>query len=215
MAVALTLEHTDWFWARMTRTASGCWEYVGYHDGHGYGRVTIGQKVYSAHRLAYTLTHGEIPKREAPNFLEVCHRCDNPPCCNPDHLFLGTHRENILDMHRKGRWTNSYKRQTHCKNGHPFSGPNLHVKGGKNPQRVCRQCGADNQWRRTGAKHPELRKAALRVRTSCRHGHPWIPENIRRESRKPPTPDALICRLCDNERGKRKRREVREAQSTQ
>jgi hypothetical protein len=52
-----------------------------------------------SHRAAWKLTHGPIP-----DGLQVLHRCDNPPCCNPAHLFLGTQQDNIADMHKKGRY---------------------------------------------------------------------------------------------------------------
>jgi len=73
---------------------SGCWEVQGYVDKDGYTQVS-GK---GAHRLAYELFVGSIP----PGIC-VCHKCDNPRCCNPDHLFLGTQKDNIADMMRKGR----------------------------------------------------------------------------------------------------------------
>ena len=91
------------FW-RKVRVTSGCWEWQGAKHEHGYGRMRptgsrkIRQKVEMAHRLAWMLTHGPIPTG-----LSVCHRCDNPPCCNPDHLFLGSHSDNFRDAARKGR----------------------------------------------------------------------------------------------------------------
>jgi len=64
----------------------------------GYGRFTIGKRIFGAHRLSYMLAYGSIP-----DGLFVCHRCDNPPCVRPEHLFLGTPIDNIKDSLAKGR----------------------------------------------------------------------------------------------------------------
>jgi len=88
----------------LTPAANGCLEWTGHTvksnglESHRYGRVKVRGCDILAHRYAYTLTHGEIPRG-----LSVCHRCDNTKCCNVDHLFLGTHRENMSDMAAKGR----------------------------------------------------------------------------------------------------------------
>jgi hypothetical protein len=75
-----------------------CWPWTMFKQRKGYGIVQMPKKRYLAHRAAYTLWVGPIP-----HGLFVCHHCDNPPCCNPAHLFLGTARDNALDAVQKGR----------------------------------------------------------------------------------------------------------------
>lgn len=75
-----------------------CHLYIGSTFVSGYGRVKIGGQTYRAHRVSYELHKGPIP-----NGMFVCHHCDVPSCINPDHLFLGTPRDNMMDMIRKGR----------------------------------------------------------------------------------------------------------------
>ncbi len=77
---------------------SGCWEWQQSHNGIGYGTLTINKKRKYAHRLAFELVCGSIPSG-----LMLCHKCDNPSCINPEHLFLGTQTENMKDCSIKGR----------------------------------------------------------------------------------------------------------------
>jgi hypothetical protein len=77
---------------------TGCWVWQGALVTSGYGMVSVAGRDWRTHRLAWATTHGPIPSG-----LLVCHHCDNPPCCNPDHLFLGTVQDNADDAVRKGR----------------------------------------------------------------------------------------------------------------
>ena len=87
------------FWSRVARgKRSACWLWRGATRGRGYGRVSWGRRTRSAHRVAYELTHGPIPDGKL-----VCHRCDNPPCCNPAHLYLDTHAGNTADTWARKR----------------------------------------------------------------------------------------------------------------
>ena len=80
-----------------TDNPNACWEWPGCRR-NGYGRIGLNGKTRTAHRVAFEVFIGPIPEGH-----DVCHTCDNPPCCNPAHLFSGTTRENIMDMLAKGR----------------------------------------------------------------------------------------------------------------
>lgn len=91
------------FWPKVQRTGDDeCWPWIGKaRTSFGYGMIGLGSRsegIDRAHRVAWTLTFGPIP-----DDLHVLHRCDNPPCCNPKHLFLGTNRDNVDDKVAKGR----------------------------------------------------------------------------------------------------------------
>ena len=88
------------FWSKVDRSnAEGCWPWVGAKFKGGYGRVNSGGKFLRAHCIAF-----ELVKHKIPEGMEVCHSCDNPSCCNPAHLWAGTHRQNMRDCKDKGRF---------------------------------------------------------------------------------------------------------------
>jgi len=89
---------------------NSCIIFTGAKDKDGYGKIKRGGKCLKAHRHAYSEINGPIPKD-----MIVCHSCDNPSCINPDHLFLGTHKNNSDDKISKGR--DRYAIQTGQKNG--------------------------------------------------------------------------------------------------
>lgn len=86
------------FWDRLDRSGE-CWLWTRSKDGNGYGKVWYEGKLWNAHRLAWVLTNGPIPEGR----WFVCHRCDTPACCRPEHLFLGTDQDNVRDMWEKRR----------------------------------------------------------------------------------------------------------------
>lgn len=89
----------DRFWSKVDRRGpDDCWEWQAGSFEEGYGAFMFRGTLWKASRVAWTLTHGDIP-----NDLWVLHECDNPPCCNPAHLFLGTHIDNVADMVSKNR----------------------------------------------------------------------------------------------------------------
>lgn len=126
---------------RCTITETGCWEISGFHfqhvvpraDGKGYGTMCYRGKATRSHRLAWLLWKWPIPGDKW-----VLHRCDNPPCCNPDHLFLGTQTDNNKDMAAKGRYNYHRSHYTHCRNGHPLFGENVRIT--KQGFRACKTC---------------------------------------------------------------------------
>jgi hypothetical protein len=85
------------FWSKVEK-GDGCWEWKGRRHKQGYGVFWIGRTILLAHRVAYRLATGDDPGANV-----VCHRCDNPPCVRPDHLFLGSQQQNMADMSRKRR----------------------------------------------------------------------------------------------------------------
>lgn len=86
------------FWDRLVANASDCREWPGVRLPSGYGQITVGRRMHLTHRLSWELSYGPIPRG-----MSVCHTCDNPPCCNPEHLFLGFAVDNAADKVRKGR----------------------------------------------------------------------------------------------------------------
>jgi hypothetical protein len=76
----------------------GCWDWLGHKDDRGYCRIMVGGKIQLAHRVSWELHRGPLSDGQ-----HVCHKCDNPSCTNPAHLFIGSQKDNIRDMYSKGR----------------------------------------------------------------------------------------------------------------
>jgi HNH endonuclease len=124
------------FWSYVQR-GEGCWIWTGgrhlSRGGYGQFHFYVGPgetRNVLAHRYSAQLAGMDIDS----GF--VCHHCDNPKCVRPDHLFIGSHEENMRDMAQKGRAARVVR--THCRHGHPFTPENtVHLKSGK---RLCREC---------------------------------------------------------------------------
>ena len=117
---------------------SGCLLWIGDHARAGYGRLRIGGKRLYAHRLAWEMAHGPIPAG-----LSALHHCDNPACVNMEarHIFLGTQKDNVVDMIRKGRdrgASTEHRTASKCKYGHAFG--SLNVRIGVGGRRHCVTC---------------------------------------------------------------------------
>lgn len=126
---------------------TGCWLWTHGSLVAGYGVIQDGNKSLKAHRVSYELFIGQIGKG-----LFVCHKCDTPACVNPNHLWLGTCKDNLRDAVKKKRMHEQKK--THCPNGHPYSGDNLimHYRKNKNPTRECKKCNRERQRKLSGKR---------------------------------------------------------------
>lgn len=133
------------FWDHVSKSHEhGCWTWTGPTIKKGYGRW--GRVL--AHRFSWSLANGPIPDGKW-----VLHHCDNPPCVNPAHLYIGTVVENVRDMVARGR-NHVPELKTHCDKGHKLTGDNLRIFG-VDQRRTCRECDND----RSATRQRESRRA--------------------------------------------------------
>ena len=99
------------FYKKIKIVESGCWEWQAarYNNKHMYGSFSYNGKKTLAHRASYVIYNGDIP-----NGLLVCHTCDNEKCVNPNHLFLGTQKDNMQDMISKNRSKHNHRISKEC-----------------------------------------------------------------------------------------------------
>lgn len=140
------------FYKKIIKADNGCWNWTGYKNEQGYGSFcTVLYNETLAHRVSYNLHN----KFKLPKSLCVLHKCDNPSCVNPDHLFIGDRDLNNKDRAKKGRTITPNMNLTHCKRGHHFDESNTIIR--KNGTRLCRKC-----HNAETARRKRERKAGLR-----------------------------------------------------
>ena len=133
--MAAPFPNTERKFLSLIKKTKRCWKWIGAKDKNGYGLFSWSKGFYTkrAPRVAFHIFVKRIPKGK-----HVLHRCDNPECVNPKHLFFGSARDNVKDMFRKGRNKSFQACQTHCVNGHAFDKQNTGIR--KNGNRYCKKC---------------------------------------------------------------------------
>lgn len=175
------------FWSKVrVGKPNECWEWTGARNRTDYGKFKVrSYQLELAPRLAWQLgTTEQIPPR-----LHCCHTCDNPPCCNPAHLFIGTNADNMRDKIAKGRAKPPYQGRTHCARGHELTPDNIKKKRGT---KLCRTCYLDRQ---RGNDRKRYVHTTLRDADHCQRGHPMTPDNVRVNCQ-----GTRLCRICDRAR---------------
>lgn len=153
MTLAASMSGEEIFWRRVQKSA-GCWLRGGAKTKFGYSKMTYdGGRYEDAHRFSYRLHFGDIPVG-----MCVLHRCDVPSCVNPEHLFLGTKRDNALDCQAKDR-SAAFRKKTHCKRGHEFTEDNVIWIGKGKTGRNCRKCAYESHRKWNRRKYKEGKEA--------------------------------------------------------
>lgn len=119
------------FWEKVDKRAHGCWQWTAGKFAQGYGAFQLNGCAQRAHRIVWELTHGAIPRGK-----DVLHTCDNPSCVNPEHLYLGTDKENGRDRAVRGRAASGARHKSRtCPSSVP-RGDNHFSR--RHPEKVCR-----------------------------------------------------------------------------
>jgi hypothetical protein len=145
------------FYVKLRPLANGCWEWIASSSSRGYGEIWDGAagKNRKATHVSWELAHG----KPFPAGMYACHSCDNPACVNPEHIFVGSQKDNLRDASDKKRLPAQSK--THCKSGHPLSGANMRTIPNSNgrARRQCIQC--DEKRKRDYSERRRIRNRRI------------------------------------------------------
>ena len=171
---------------RIKKTSNNCWLWQGATNPAGYGKTYIGKingkdTTKDVHRLMYEFAYGEIP-----NGKNVCHKCDNTSCCNPEHLYLATQKQNLADMTQKGRRANGKSLSEKIKKGWTPDTRKKHSKIIKQARwkKHCKEAditGVPHNWKK------------------CPSCNCWMPPSaFYKASKRPPLFLKPYCKWCQN-----------------
>ena len=175
------------FWRKVRKTDE-CWEWQGLKNAYGYGVITASGrqgKMWFAHRYSWVLHNGPIPENASYHGSVIRHSCDNRSCVNPEHLLLGTQKDNVADMDSRGRRVSNPRRgaahhnggKPQCKHGHEFTPENTRINA--RGHRTCKAC--HNAQSKKAHKQKRGDKFGVREhtpKTHCPQGHELAGENL-------------------------------------
>jgi len=183
------------FWSKVDRSGGpeACHPWIGARNPKGYGQFRHDGQMRQAHRWILGQARGVPLRWDAEKREEACHRCDNPPCCNLAHLYVGDRTSNMGDSVRRGR--NPQANKSSCPSGHEYTLENTYIHPVSGRQ--CRACARDRATRQRRAEGTTPRGTA--VPTHCPHGHEYTEANTYRHG------NHRYCRACNTASAARRR----------
>ena len=163
---------------KYVQRTDGCWLWTGAKNQSGYGVIwdrARGANSF-AHRAMYELNVGPIPPE-----MFLCHHCDVPNCVRPNHLFVGTPKDNSVDSSRKGR--RHQQQITHCKRGHEFTVENTRINTNGNGRRKCIACQNLSNAKSNAARGPEFKEYMRVYRAAHRERYNFLQREYTKRKR--------------------------------